>query len=63
VSDIQAGMWCERQLEYRYLHPHMKRTKQWLAEEKKGREVKKKTEVMVKGANIHTKKGLKDLSN
>ena len=58
VSDIQAGMWCESQLEYRYLHPHMRRTKQWLAEEKKGREVKKKTEVMLKGASIHEKKGL-----
>lgn len=57
VSDIQSGMWCERQLEYRYLYPHMKGTKQWLKEKKKGREVEKKTKVMVKGSKIHEKKG------
>ena len=58
VSDIQSGLWCERQLEYRYLHPHMKCTKQWKrVEREKGREIEKKTEVMIKGANIHLKKG------
>lgn len=60
VSDVQGGMWCERQIEYRYLHPHMRRTKQWLVEEKKGKEIKKKTGVMLKGASIHEKKGVTD---
>ncbi len=57
VSDVQSGMWCERQLEYRYLYPHMKRTKQWTKKEREGREVKKKTEAMVKGSTIHHAKG------
>ena len=58
VSDIQSGMWCERQLEYRYLYPHMKKTKQWQVEErKKGEEIERKTKVMLKGASIHEVKG------
>ena len=58
VTDIQSSMWCERQLEYRYLYPHMKKTKQWREEEKrKGKEILKKTPVMITGATIHEKKG------
>ena len=59
VSDIQSSMWCERQLEYRYLYPHMKKTSQWKKqEEKKGEEIKKKTEVMLKGSSLHLIKGV-----
>lgn len=58
VSDIQSSTWCERQLEYKYLYPHMKTTKQWVKEEKKGKEIKKKTPVMIKGSTIHLKKGM-----
>ena len=58
VSDIQACVWCETQLEYKYLYPHMKKTKQWQEKEKKtGKEIDKKTRVMVDGWNIHNKKG------
>lgn len=57
VSDIQTSLWCEKQLEYRYLYPHMKKTRQWTKEAEKGKEIKKKTEVMLKGSSIHQMKG------
>ena len=58
VTDIQTGLWCERKLEYDYLYPHMKKTRQWKREEAvKAEEIKKKTTAMVKGANIHLMKG------
>lgn len=62
VTDIQSGLWCESQLEYRYLYPHMKRTKQWEKQTKEGNEVQKKTPVMIKGASIHQSKGAVGLS-
>ena len=58
VSDIQSGMWCQSQLEYRYLHPHMKKTKQWEKQAKEGKEVQKRTPVMIKGSDLHLKKGI-----
>jgi len=57
VTDIQSGMWCQSQLEYRYLYPHMKKTQQWEKQAKEGKEVQKKTPVMIKGSDIHVKKG------
>ena len=57
VSDIQSGMWCESQLEYRYLFPHMKYTKQWKKQAKEGNEVQKKTPIMTMGSNIHQLRG------
>lgn len=57
VSDLQSGLWCERQVEYRYLYPHMKRTEQWKRREREGKEIKKRTAVMVKGSTIHQMKG------
>ncbi len=57
VSDVQSGMWCQSQLEYRYLYPHMKRTKQWEKKTKEGKEILKRTPVMIKGSDMHEKKG------
>ena len=57
VSDVQASLWCEKQLEYRYLYPHMQRTSQWKRETERGREIKKKTVEMKTGSDIHQKKG------
>lgn len=57
VTDIQSGLWCEVQLEYKYLHPHMKATLEWTKMEKRGKPVQLKTPSMKQGANIHLKKG------
>lgn len=57
VSDVQTGLWCEVQLEYRYLHPHMKTTMEWSKLEEKGRPVLLKTPEMKQGTSIHLAKG------
>ena len=58
VTDTQSGLWCEIQVEYKYLHPHMTKTAQWSKMEAKGRPVKLKKPEMKQGENIHLKKGL-----
>ena len=57
VTDLQSGLWCEVQLEYKYLHPHMKATVEWTKMAKRGKPVQLKTPSMKHGANIHLKKG------
>lgn len=57
VTDIVTGLWCEVQLEYKHLHPHMKKTREWSKMEEKGTPVMLKTPVMKQGAEIHLKKG------
>lgn len=63
VTDVQSGLWCEVQVEYRYLHPHMKRTLEWSKLEEKGRPVQLKTPEMKQGAEIHLAKGTCALIN
>ena len=59
VTDVQTGLWCEVQLEYRYLHPHMKVTKEWSKLEEQGRAVQLKTPEMKQGTTLHLAKGTK----
>ena len=58
VTDLSTGVWCEMQVEYRHLHPHLKKTGEWTELEKKGTPILLKTEVMVKGSTFHLKKGI-----
>ena len=57
VTDVQSGLWCEVQVEYRYLHPHMRHTAEWSKMEEKGRPVQLKTPEMKQGTDIHLAKG------
>ena len=58
VTDITGGMWCEVQLEYRHLHPHLKNSKEWTKMAEKGTPVVLKTETMKKGSAVHMLKGI-----
>ena len=57
VTDLSGGMWCEVQLEYRHLHPHLKNSKAWTEMAEKGSPVVLKTETMKKGSVVHMNKG------
>lgn len=57
VTDITAGMWCEVQLEYRRLYPHLKTSKGWTKMAEKGSPVVLKTNAMKEGSAIHLEKG------
>ena len=57
VTDVQTGLWCEIQAEYRYLHPFLKQTGEWRKMEEKGRPVLLKTPEMKQGTTIHLAKG------
>ena len=57
VTDLAAGLWCQVQVEYRYLHPHLRTTTEWVEMEQKGTPVVRKTEGMKKGCAVHLKKG------
>ena len=61
VTDLTSGMWCEVQVEYRHLHPHLKRTKEWTKMGEKGSPVVLKTATMKKGSEVHMKKGMQNL--
>ena len=57
VTDISQGLWCEVQVEYKHLHPTMKRTAEWSKMAEQGTPVQLKTAGMKQGAAIHLKKG------
>lgn len=59
VTDLTSGTWCEVQVEYRHLHPHLKKTREWKKMAEKGSPVALKTESMKKGSDVHMKKGIK----
>lgn len=61
VTDLTSGMWCEVQVEYRHLHPHLKETKEWKKMSEKGSPVVLKTATMKKGSEVHMKKGMQNL--
>ena len=63
VTDVQSGLWCEVQIEYRYLHPLMKKTPEWSKMEERGKPVQLKTTEMKKGTSIHLAKGRLALSH
>ena len=57
VTDVQTGLWCEMQAEYRYLHQYMKHTDEWRKLEEKGTPVQLKTPEMRQGTDLHLAKG------
>ena len=57
VSAISNSLWCEQQMEYQQLHPHMVRTAEWGKRSVKGRPIERETKQMIQGTAIHTKKG------
>ena len=57
VTDVQTGLWCEMQAEYRYLHQYMKHTNEWRKLEEKGTPVQFKTPEMRQGTDLHLAKG------
>lgn len=57
VTDVQSGMWCEVQVEYRYLHPLMTHTPEWSKMEERGKPVQLRTPEMKQGTDIHLAKG------
>lgn len=58
VSDISSSLWCELQIEYRYLHPHLSRTSEWVRRKNMGTPVERKTKQMKDGSAIHYEKGV-----
>lgn len=58
VTDLSNGVWCEVQVEYRHLHPHLKSSKEWAKMAEKGSPVVLKTDRMRMGSVIHMKKGM-----
>lgn len=57
VTDLTSGLWCEVQVEYRNLHPHLKMSREWRKMAENGSPVVLKTESMKKGSSVHIKKG------
>ena len=57
VTDVTSGLWCEVKVEYRHLHPVMRRTSNWKRLEEKGAPVMLRTPVMKEGTSMHLKKG------
>ena len=57
VTDTVMGLWCEVQVEYKYLHPHMKKTAEWTKLAEKGTPVQLRTVSMKQGSAVHLKKG------
>jgi exonuclease V len=58
VTDLASGLWCEVQVEYRSLHPHLKTSREWRRMAEKGSPVVLKTESMKIGTAVHMKKEL-----
>ena len=57
VTDIHSSLWCEVQVEYKYMHRHLKSTPAWTQLEKQGKPVQLTTPAMKQGATMHLAKG------
>ena len=57
VTDLASGLWCEVQVEYRHLHPHLNSTREWRKMAETGSPVVLKTGSMKMGSLVHMKKG------